>query len=169
MRCNCCNKEIAAGWALCAYCGFPAIGSTEGSQQEIDNVHKMAAEYRREKFKGVQVGISFYEYKEKDGELFAHTKEDVIICDLGSLQGGDVKWLDEEFAAVEKSQEVMLEAFVQYADGEKERFLYKPLLKACERATKVAVSWAEGLAVTLLVGDPAEYSEVGTVSLSLSS
>lgn len=167
MRCNCCNKEISAGWAVCAHCGFPVIGSAEGSRQEIENVHKMAAEYRCEKLKGVKVGISYYEYKEVNGAFYADTKEDLIICDLGDLGISSVKWLDDEFAAVEKTQTVDIEAFVQYSDGVKERFSFNALLISSELASKVAVSWAEGFAVSLIVGNSLEHSKIGTLPIRI--
>lgn len=167
MRCNCCNEEIAAGWAICAHCGFPVIGSAEGSQQEIDNVRKMASEYRCEKLKGVKVGIAFYEYEEKNGVFYASTKEDVIICDLGDLQATKVTWLEDEFAAVEKTQTVELEAFAQYPDGTKERFVISTLVEGSEKANKVAVSWAEGFAVNLIVGNESAYNAVGTFPIGI--
>ena len=69
MKCLACQMELEQGVAKCGACGFPVIGSVAGSEEEQRNIKQMAGEYRKNRLKGIRIGIMAYGYAMDGDEL----------------------------------------------------------------------------------------------------
>lgn len=161
VRCASCQANVEEGRAKCAVCGFPVLQSVLGNREEMENMKKMAAEYRKKKLQGIRIGITVYGYAMEGEELKLDKTEEIFLAQAEELTLGEPIWCAKDFARIDGNETVPMHVGVKKANGEEEFHDLKIKFPRIEGFCHVGIEMKEGFRAEMLLGsgDSFERSE----------
>lgn len=103
MKCQLCAREIRDNVSECPRCGFPAINTTDESEETRRYMQKQADQFAAGLLKDYSVSVKVYAYDRKeDGSLSFKEEREMPLAPQGSLLYGQTFWNEQEFSANKK-------------------------------------------------------------------
>ena len=153
MKCLACQMELEQGVAKCSACGFPVIGSVAGSKEEQQNIKQMAQEYRKNRLKGIRIGIMAYGYAMDGDELKLDRTEEVMFASAEEMEVGQTVWCGQDFARVDGDESVAVRVILKRETGENRVHDLNMALPAISGFCHIGITLREGLQGQILMGD----------------
>lgn len=153
MKCLACQMELEQGVAKCSACGFPVIGSVAGSKEEQQNIKQMAQEYRKNRLKGIRIGIMAYGYAMDGDELKLDRTEEVMFASAEEMGVGQTVWCGQDFARVDGDERVCVRVILKRGTGENRVHDLNMALPAISGFCHIGITLREGLQGQILMGD----------------
>lgn len=169
-KCYACGTQnIEDGLVHCPFCNFtlPREVADGGRGGTFAKMMQMAGkEYRKNKLKGIQTGITIFSYQFKDGSLQESGSRELVLTDAPEeMEPGETVWSAQEFARLDAGEPITLEAFRKGKSGS-EQYELQLTAPDLDRCWHVGVRMEEGFRIRFLVGDEDAYAESEQISLA---
>lgn len=168
-KCYACGSQnIEDGLVRCPFCNFTLPREVEdGSKGEtFAKMMQMAGkEYRKNKLKGIRIGITIFSYQFVNGSLQESCSKELVLTDMPEeMEPGEAVWSAQSFARIDAGEPVALEVFCKGGNASRQ---YQLELTAPELDSfwHVGVRMEEGFRVCFLLGDESEYAKTNQISL----
>lgn len=157
-KCRVCGKEYIGN--ECPIDKFPVVVAME----ETPGLAAAVANYRKNFFQKIQVGIISYSWKDSDGYLTLDQEHGHRVGNCNELMER-VVWLNQQFARIPDVDSLELRIFVDREKNRTEKTAKVPNLKK-PYLQEIGLSINEDLQVVLhLRNEAGEYSKSGPIEL----
>lgn len=152
MKCYGCGENLTGTSDECPVCHFQVMGiipleNPEEERKAEEKRRSLGRQYRKNKLKGTEVGLTLYSYAMKDDKIRKSKESRKVLADVSQMEIGDTKWLDQELAHTNVES---LDVFVRN-DDDSEFYTVEVTAPKAEGFLHVGVELLEGLKVSLVL------------------